>query len=143
LKSIQVIFGLLGFLVISACGSTPGAYSAPEPVAEVESSYKSRLTSAGLVPLTGTEIDTLLRGNNFQSEDGSWTWDFAADGLASSAAPDGSWDQNDQRWEVQQDKLCRSVNETFPCVSIYQADGVIRFAKEGTDELETWAIVAR
>jgi len=144
MKMLQVIIALISVVTAAGCGTTAGTYdTGQKPVAASEAAYKQRLSDEGLVPLSGSEIDTLLRGNNFQAFDGSWTWDFGEDGLAASVAADGSWNNNSQRWEIQGDKLCRSVRDTFPCVSIFEADGVVRFGKEGTNQLETWAIVSR
>jgi len=128
---------LLGIasVLLASCATAPSMPGAP--------SYKDRLTSDGLTPLTGAEIETMFRGNSFKTPDGAWTWEFGEDGLAQANARDGSWQTKDQRWSVEGDTLCRSIKEAYPCVSIYEADGVIRFGKAKSANLETWAIVSR
>lgn len=135
MKNWQILSVSVAIAIISACATAPSN--------NTHSGYKSRLTNDGLVPLTGSEIETLFRGKNFRTPDGGWTWDFKSDGLADAKARDGSWQTIDQRWSVEGDKLCRSLKEKYPCVSIYQADEVIRFGKVDSNKLETWVIVPK
>ena len=103
--------------------------------------YRARATTTGLVPLSAPEIEQMFRGTAFKSHGGEWTWVFGAHGTAHARAYDGAWEIKEQKWSIEGDKLCRDVDDKYPCVSIYAVDGVIRFGVDGTTDLERWAIV--
>ena len=119
-------------LLVTACASSTQS-SGP--------AYRARATTTGLVPLSGPEIEQMFKGTAFKSHGGEWTWVFGARGTAHARAYDGAWEIKDQKWGIEGDKLCRDVEGTYSCVSVYAIDGVIRFGVDGTSDLERWAIV--
>lgn len=135
---MKVVFSLVVVsfaLLLFGCGTQNGLAGSER--------YKARSTNEGLVPLTNEELEETFRGKNFKSPDGSWTWDFDEAGLAQSLDSNKKKLAKDQRWSIENDKLCRSLKGDYPCVSVYRADGVIRLGLPDSNKLNTWAIVPR
>jgi len=90
--------------------------------------------------LTTEDLTTTFTGSSFESVKGGWDWHFDENGLARSKAYDGAWDNKDQKWSIEDGKLCRAIEDDYPCVHVYKVDEAFVLGKEGTDELETFAI---
>lgn len=133
MKVLSLVLLVFSMLLVGACASFNSGSDTP--------AYRGRATAEGLVPLSAPELKETFTGTAFKSHGGEWTWVFGAYGTAHARAYNGAWEIKDQKWGIEGDELCRDVEGTYTCVPVYAVDGVLRFGKVGTTDLERWAIL--